>query len=233
MKQTGKKHQWYIKPLLLVGFVLLLLNILPLMLMVKTSYLVTDKLIFLLMAMVVFFVVYLRTQPHLLGPWIDVFRNRRAMASAVVLLLFIIIGLLDSIHYRKPLPLQEGKTQQYSTREISLLDKILTPFRTRTEKTYSAPMAVYGLSKEVRYLPDGRKVREYPRLKYAGANLRDPASEFSADVSWRIAWGEYYCWQLLCCCACLSLAGAGMRKFPDCGLISFVARQRCRGEWPC
>jgi peptide/nickel transport system permease protein len=189
MSLPGIKSHWFIKPLILVALALLLLNIVPPLSGVKTSYMLTDKLVFLLLTMVVFFVAYLRTQPHLLEPWVDVLRNRRAMASAVVLLFFVIIGLLDSIHYREPLPVQEGKAQQYSIREISLLDTLATPFRKRTEKTYSAPLAVYGLSKEVRFLADGRKVREYPRLKYAGANLHDPATEFSADISWRIAWG--------------------------------------------
>ncbi len=188
MSVNAHRRAWYLRPLLLVAVMLVLLNGLPPLFGVRAAYLVTDKLIFLLLTMVIFFVAWLRTRPDQLGPWIEVFRNHRAMASAVVLLCYVAVGLLDSIHFREPLPAVDGKPVQYSVRETSLFDVLMTPFRTRTEKSYSAPMARYALSKEIRYLPDGTSRREYPRLRHAGIGVND-AHDLLIDIGWRTAWG--------------------------------------------
>jgi peptide/nickel transport system permease protein len=71
---------------------------------------------------------------------------------------------------------------------LSVLDLVLEPLRTRREKTYSAPLATGLYAKEMIELPDGSQVRGYPRLKYGGAQLKDPEREWDADV-WRAALG--------------------------------------------
>jgi len=38
-------------------------------------------------------------------------------------------------------------------------------------------------------LPDGRQVREYPRLRYGGAHLKNPDLEFAPDVTRRAVAG--------------------------------------------
>jgi peptide/nickel transport system permease protein len=72
---------------------------------------------------------------------------------------------------------------------LSLLDLWLTPLRERQEKTYSAPFAAHLYAKESIQLPDGRTIRDYPRLEYGGAHLTDPASERGRDILLTSLWG--------------------------------------------
>ena len=47
-------------------------------------------------------------------------------------------------------------------------------------------VTVNGKSME---LPDGRQVRDFPRLKYGGAHLKDPAADWAPDVARRCLYG--------------------------------------------
>jgi peptide/nickel transport system permease protein len=60
---------------------------------------ITDALVFLLLMMVLSFIWYARGQEHLRAPWRTVARNPMAMASAVILFFYLLIGLSDSIHF--------------------------------------------------------------------------------------------------------------------------------------
>ncbi|MFI4938616.1 MAG: ABC transporter permease, partial [Candidatus Berkiellales bacterium] len=59
------------------------------------------------------------------------------------------------------------------------------PIAFHTEKTYSAPFAIYAFTKEATVLPNGSVVREYPRLTYAGITIKDQA-EHRADILHRL-----------------------------------------------
>jgi peptide/nickel transport system permease protein len=150
----------------------------------------TDALIFVLLAVIFLFVVYVRRHAHLRAPWRDVMRSPTGLASAMVLAVFVVIGLLDSVHYRPALPVQPGQSVQYGVEVLSVLDHLLLDLRTHTEKTYSAPLATHLYAKETLVLPDGRAVRVYPRLQYGGAALTDPRSGWVEDVGRRIAVGS-------------------------------------------
>jgi peptide/nickel transport system permease protein len=142
----------------------------------------TDALIFLLIAVGLVSAWWIRRQPHLLLPWRRVAQSRVGMVSLLVLSLFISVGVLDSLHYRAALP-QQGKAEVvYSPEVLSVFDALASGLRTRTEKTYSAPLAVYLYAKESMELPDGKLVRDYPRLKYGGAQLVDPQRDWLGDV---------------------------------------------------
>ncbi len=177
---------------------------------------ITDGLIFLLLAMVFSFVWYARGQEHLRAPWRIVARNPMAMASAIILFFYLLIGLADSIHFHPLLDevpgmddvqklrntsSQEdvtGKGSQYSTEILSLLDVAITHLRVRDEKTYSAPFAAYAYSKETVELSDGSTIREFPRLNYGGAHLSDPEQEKKADVLLKGLVG-FICGLVVCC----------------------------------
>lgn len=136
----------------------------------------TDALLFVLLIAVVLFIFRARSREHLRAPWRQVARRPMAMGTLVVLLTYVFIGLLDSLHFREALPAtqqQAGQTE-YSIEVLSLLDKVLTPLRTQVEKTYSAPFATHLYAKETQELPDGRQVRVYPPLKYGGSHLSSP-----------------------------------------------------------
>ena len=156
--------------------------------MIRPVVLWTDALLYLLVVVVLAIFFYARRQPHLRAPWRQIFSRRLASASAVILLAYVLIGLLDSLHYR--LPLQDngnGGEVHYAVEVLSVLDYLLGPVRTRTEKTYSAPMATHLFTKEIVQHADGVQTREYPRLEYGGRQLRDPERDFRPDVLRRAA----------------------------------------------
>ena len=61
----------------------------------------TDALIFFLVFAIVCAVFYARGKEHLTAPWCQVKRSRMGVVSMLVLLVYVCIGLLDSMHYRK------------------------------------------------------------------------------------------------------------------------------------
>ena len=117
--------------------------------------------------------------------WRRVATRRSGMAAATVLLFFLVVGLLDSIHYRPMLPEQNGAAKAYSVEVLSALDALLKPLRTRTEKTYSAPLATHLFAKEMLESEQGR---DFPRLKYGGAELSDLAG-YETDIRNRLLQG--------------------------------------------
>jgi peptide/nickel transport system permease protein len=80
-----------------------------------------------------------------------------AVSAGIVLLLFLTIGVLDSIHINS---VQDG-----TENAESLLDKILEPIGSTYEKTYSAPLALTMFVTETT-LVAGVTKQVYPRLSY-------------------------------------------------------------------
>ena len=138
----------------------------------KYVFLWTDFFIYILVAVVGLYVYRSIRTVHLRAPWRKVARRPAAMASAVVLIVYVMIGLLDSFHMRLPVDgSPSGGVQQYSPEVVSLFDRIAEPLRKQVEKTYSAPFSTHLYSVEMMEMPDGSQVRGYPRLKYGGAHL--------------------------------------------------------------
>lgn len=155
--------------------------------MIMPVILWTDALVFLLVAVITGFIFYARNRSHLHEPWLAVIHNRMAIASLVVLLTYVSIGLLDSFHFREALPDQSGQQEtQYSGEVISVLDKLLGSIRTQVETTYSAPFAARAYARETVIGEDGIQRREYPRLKYGGAHLDNPDVDRMPDIVSRV-----------------------------------------------
>ncbi|MGB9128637.1 MAG: ABC transporter permease, partial [Thiobacillus sp.] len=131
----------------------------------------TDALIFALLAAVAALVWFIRRQEHLLAPWRAVAQRPMAMGAALVLGVFVVIGLLDSLHYRERLADSPADAPQYSVEVLSAFDALVSDLRTRKEKTYSSPLAMQLYAKEF-IERDGATVRDYPRLQYGGAHLQ-------------------------------------------------------------
>jgi peptide/nickel transport system permease protein len=147
--------------------------------------LATDVLVWLLVLAAAAFAGYSRRRAHLAAPWARVFRSRTAVASAVILACYLLVGLLDSLHYRPALPARDaGAPVAYSVEARSLLDLGLAPLRERFEKTYSAPLATRLYQKELVALPEGRTARDFPRLRFGGAHLETEA-DWGKDVALR------------------------------------------------
>jgi peptide/nickel transport system permease protein len=139
-------------------------------------------------AIVIAYALYCRRRAHLAVPWRRVFQSPAAMASTVVLCAYLAVGLADSLHFRPQLEQKAGDKAAYSTEVLSLLDLGLAHLRGRNEKTYSAPLATRSYAKEQVELPDGKQMRDYPRLRFGGAHLKDEA-DWGADVAKRMLAG--------------------------------------------
>ena len=143
----------------------------------------TDALVFVLLVAVLGLAWAIRRQEHLRAPWAAVARRPMAMGAALVLSVFVVIGLLDSLHYRERLPDNPADAPQYSVEVLSIFDALVGELRTQQEKTYSAPLAMQLYAKEF-VERDGETVRDYPRLRYGGAHLAH-AGEHRPDIAWR------------------------------------------------
>ena len=135
--------------------------------------------------MVIGFVFYARKHEHLSAPWKEVARRPIAMSAVIFLSVYIMIGLIDSLHFHPKLEDTKENEIIYSSEISSVLDILLDDLRKNTERTYSAPMASYAFAKEVIDQPDGKQIRDFPRLKYGGAHLDDPESQGSGDIARR------------------------------------------------
>lgn len=156
----------------------------------KPVILWTDALVYLLVAVVVVFAWNVRRHEHLLAPWRRVGHSASGMAACTVLVFFIIVGLLDTVHWRPAMHNGNGAGEAaYSVEVLSLLDLIATPLRTQVEKTYSAPFSAYLYARETVELPAGGQVREFPRLKFGGAHLEDPEAQRLTDIARKAATG--------------------------------------------
>jgi peptide/nickel transport system permease protein len=140
--------------------------------------LATDALLWLLVAALVAYALYCRRRAHLAAPWKRVFQSKAAVVAAVVLGCYLVVGLADSLHYRST----------GSVEVQSFLDRALSVLRQKGEKTYSAPLATRLYAKEQIETPDGKHVRDYPRLRHGGAHLNNERDR-ATDVVIRVAIG--------------------------------------------
>lgn len=183
--------------------------------------LVTDMLVFALLAAVGAFAGYASRHEHLRAPWRQVGRRPLAMSALVLLAVYALIGVLDSLHFQPRLEQGGG----YATQVRSVLDVVTETLRARTEKTYSAPFATHAFSKETVTRADGSSAREYPRLKFGGAHLDEPENR-DADVAVRVVLAS-----LVAAVVWLGLAGVvAARQRRDGEDVRTAARRLWRGE---
>jgi peptide/nickel transport system permease protein len=134
----------------------------------------TDGLIYLLIIAITGLGFYLIGKPQLKRPLKKIAQHKIGMLSLILLVFFIAIGLLDSIHF---------KSNESSAKPIiSVLDYWATPLRMHGEKTYSAPFSAYLYAKEMVMLTNGTKIWHYPRLQYGARHLQHPESEKLPDI---------------------------------------------------
>lgn len=170
-------------------------------------FLKTDILIYMLFFAAISFAVYSSFFEHLRAPWRQVAHNRIAVASAFILSGYLLIALCDSIHFRQPVMDENGKPAQdqeenivYKSEPISLFDLFVENIRGKSEKTYSAPLAIHYYTKENITLPDGKQVRDFPRLKYGGKHLVNLNQRFT-DLAGKAFWGGglFLLWGFVIC----------------------------------
>ena len=149
---------------------------------VKYVPLWTDLMVYVLVISIALFVIQARYKEHLRAPWRHVLQRPLAMSAAVVLAFYVVIGLLDSVHFREALEQQDGQTEvHYSGEVVSVFDKLVTSMREQQEKSYSAPFASHLFAKEIVETENGQ-IRDYPRLRYGGQHLANPEEDFLPNL---------------------------------------------------
>lgn len=152
----------------------------------------TDAVLWVLVAVTALYFGHVARSANLRATWGKVLRDAPALAALVVFVLFALVALADSVHFRRALPPAPGAAADapvfHSTRTESLLDLVLARPITMRETTYSRPLATHGFTKETVEV-DGRTERAHPRLVHGGRHLADPGAQRAADVSRRAAAG--------------------------------------------
>ncbi len=150
----------------------------------------SDALFFGLIAAVALLGVWAQRQAPLRKSWARVATDQVAMVSATILAAFLLVGVLDSLHYRARLDASPGQAEpqkiNYAVEVNSLLDVLLAPLRLHSEKTYSAPLATHLFSKEP--LP-GSIERGFPRLAWGGSHLGSALAHQTIDIVQRCVLG--------------------------------------------
>ncbi|MBV6306482.1 ABC transporter permease [Candidimonas humi] len=149
----------------------------------------TDIFLYCLVLAVAAYALRARRSAHLRSAWARVGHSPAAMCAAIVLGLFVLVGLLDSVHYRPRLPPQAGAASPvYAPESRSALDALLAAAGIGAhERTYSAPLALRQFTKENEWV-GGQVRRDYPRLRHAGRKLHSDA-DHRADILRRVAMG--------------------------------------------
>ena len=173
----------------------------------------TDVALWLLLAAMLGYGIRVARHDTLRASWRRVLRDAPALCSALVLLMFVAITALDSVHFRRGLPAAAGQAADrsfYDTRTESLLDLVLARQIAMRETTYSAPLGYLAITKQT-VTRDGQTLRELPRLLFGGAHLQNPQADWQADLWQRALLG--------------AAGGLGLALLASLGLAARLARR--------
>ncbi|MEE2766273.1 MAG: ABC transporter permease [Pseudomonadota bacterium] len=136
----------------------------------------TDTLIFLVLGSLLLAFLRFGRKEQWLRPWRKLTSDKPAMISLVILVVFLLIGLLDSIRFYPAHATASTGSVIVQGEPISLFDVWATTIRTHDEKTYSAPFASHLYTRE--RLPDGvgSSTWGYARLVHGGVHLEEQDS---------------------------------------------------------
>ncbi len=157
------------------------------------EFLWTDKCFLILLISGFFIVLFSLRKQHIRLSFSMILHRPIALSAGIVLLLFLAIGVLDSIHFKA--------TQKDSEVAESLLDKMLAPIGSTYEKTYSAPLSLTMFVTETE-LNDGIATQVYPRLKYPPKSIKTESDKISLIHS---ALKDAFLYSLLVTLGCFGL----------------------------
>jgi peptide/nickel transport system permease protein len=139
----------------------------------------TDALLWLLVMAGIVYGWRVRRHAHLRAPWARVGQSATALFCTVILGSYLLVALLDSVHFRPQLPgAGPGPAVHYAVDVRSLLDIGLARLLEARERSYSAPLALTAFTKESTDNPQGGTARDYPALQYAGRALHGPGERW-------------------------------------------------------
>ena len=155
-------------------------------------FLWTDVVLWAMLLLLVWYVWRVRRSPNLRATWDKVLRDPAALCAALVLALFAVVTMLDSVHFRRALAnaagAAPGATVFYAPTTDSVLDLLLARQIETRETAYSQPLAYKAFIKEP-MVRNGEAIRDFARLKFGGAHLADPDRQWAGDVSAKVAGG--------------------------------------------
>lgn len=130
----------------------------------------TDALIYLLLITAIIVFLWMRKQEHWREPWRIVAGRKLGMAAFVILLTYVLVGFLDSIHFSFEYP-SNAQVSFQSRSMLSVLDLLLSRMGFQEEQTYSSPFALFAASKMM-VKENGSEQYRFPRLEYGGKHLK-------------------------------------------------------------
>ena len=119
------------------------------------TFLWTDIMVWILVVALVAWGRVISRSPQVKKQWTAIFKSSVAMISAMVLLVYLLFALLDSVHFHKA----------KSSEMVSLLDMAFEHRTENTERTYSAPFALLEYTKTI-VIKDGISSQVNLPLKY-------------------------------------------------------------------
>jgi len=147
----------------------------------KPVLLWSDALIFMLVIALTLFFYRLRRDPQTRERWSEVFSSRLGMITFTLIITYVGVALLDSLHFRRALDNPEGLATEevfYDNKVTSVFDTMLGGMDERFERTYSAPFALKSFEKKNMHDAEGNSIRDFPLLEHAGRHLSDPAERW-------------------------------------------------------
>ena len=153
----------------------------------KLVLLWTDVVLYAMLLLLAWYAWRVRVNPNLRANWARVARDPAALCAGIVLALFALVTLVDSVHFRRALvpsaDAPAGSATFYATSTESLLDTVLARQVQMRESGYSEPLAYLGFNMQA-LERNGKPVRDFPRLAFGGAHLASPA-DWAGDVRLR------------------------------------------------
>ena len=131
-------------------------------------FLLTDIFFYIIIFSLGYYVYYVRKTKDILETWKHVFKSKTGIISIIVLAFFLMIAILDSIHFKEKIKNENNDLISYSSEIKSVLDLILLPTYQNAEKSYSSPFSSNLYSKETRILENNIEQRVYPKLLHKG-----------------------------------------------------------------
>jgi peptide/nickel transport system permease protein len=199
----------------------------------KPLLLWSDLLIYLLVIVLCVFFLRLRRDPQTREHWRQVFSSRLGMVTVTLILVYVGIALLDSLHFRRSLEPIAGSPQAevfYNNKVTSVLDLMLGGMGDRFERTYSAPFALDSFEKEDMKDDNGVTYRDFPPLEHAGRHLAQRA-ERGADVLAKSV--QALLWGLLFSAVVVAAQWLLLRRSPSPWYASWITQAAviCAAVW--
>lgn len=138
--------------------------------MPRFVFLYTDAVIWAIVLALVLYAHHAAKTPELAAKWKKLTGNTTALFCAGLLSVFFAVALADSVHFRPRLDVGPTGVVAYAPKTVSALDYFVGRHIAGTERSYSAPFALFDFDK-TSALVDQKPVRRFARLKGASPDV--------------------------------------------------------------